>query len=76
MESVARDQILFADDPRVIGYYIDNELGWWNAALFKMTLEQAPSSKERQQAETCGAAFPEGGSILKENGNRPEIRLC
>ena len=24
-------------DPRVIGYYSDNELGWWNAILWKMT---------------------------------------
>src|SRR5262245_33145056 len=41
MDQVARDQILpLRDDPRVIGYYSDNEIGWWNAILFKMTLEQ------------------------------------
>jgi len=28
----------------VIGYYSDNEMGWWNAILFKMTLEQAPTA--------------------------------
>ncbi|MGF2075721.1 hypothetical protein, partial [Enterococcus casseliflavus] len=50
MESVAREQILsFRDDPRVIGYYSDNEVGWWNAILFKMTLEQAPTSGQRQR---------------------------
>ncbi len=50
MEQVARDQILpLRDDPRVIGYYSDNELGWWNATLFKMTLEQSPSSGQRQR---------------------------
>ena len=32
MEQVAREQILaLRDDPRVIGYYTDNEIGWWNA---------------------------------------------
>ena len=50
MENVAREQILpLRDDPRVIGYYSDNELGWWNATLWKMTLEQVPSSGQRQR---------------------------
>jgi hypothetical protein len=37
------------DDPRLLGYYSDNEMGWWNATLFKMTLEQAPASGQRQR---------------------------
>jgi len=50
MDEVAREQILpLRDDPRLIGYYSDNEIGWWNAILFKMTLEQAPTSTQRQQ---------------------------
>jgi hypothetical protein len=50
MDAVARDQILaLRDDPRVIGYYSDNEMGWWNAILFKMTLEQASTSGQRQR---------------------------
>jgi hypothetical protein len=50
MEQVARDQILaLRDDSRVIGYYTDNEIGWWNAILFKMTLEQVPASGQRQR---------------------------
>ncbi|HKS37731.1 MAG TPA: hypothetical protein VJW76_11115 [Verrucomicrobiae bacterium] len=50
MHQVARDQILpLRDDPRVIGYYSDNEMGWWNGILFKMTLEQAPTSGQRQR---------------------------
>src|SRR5262245_29426980 len=37
MDQVAREQILaLRDDPRVIGYYSDNEIGWWNAILLKM----------------------------------------
>ena len=36
-------------NPRVLGYYSDNELGWWNAILWKMTLEQPASSGQRQR---------------------------
>jgi len=50
MHQVARDQILpIRDDPRLLGFYSDNELGWWNATLFKMTLEHAPTSGQRQR---------------------------
>src|SRR5262245_23371749 len=50
MHKVAREQIVpLRDDPRVIGYYSDNEMGWWNATLFKMTLEHAPTSGQRQR---------------------------
>jgi hypothetical protein len=50
MEQIAREQILqVRDDPRLIGYYFDNELGWWNATLFKMTLEQSGSSGQRKR---------------------------
>ncbi len=50
MDEVARDQILAVrDDPRLLGYYSDNEMGWWNATLFKMTLEQAPTSGQRKR---------------------------
>jgi hypothetical protein len=50
MDRVAREQILaLRDDPRLMGYYSDNEIGWWNAILFKMTLDQAPASGQRQR---------------------------
>src|SRR5262249_10621598 len=50
MDQVAREKILpLRDNPRVIGYYSDNEIGWWNAILFKMTLEQSPTSGQRQR---------------------------
>jgi hypothetical protein len=50
MDAVAREQIVaLRDDPRLIGYYSDNEMGWWNAILFQMTLEQAPTSGQRQR---------------------------
>ncbi|HTL56154.1 MAG TPA: hypothetical protein VL361_10775 [Candidatus Limnocylindrales bacterium] len=50
MDAVARQYIVpLRDDPRVIGYYTDNEIGWWNAILFQMTLQQAPASGQRQR---------------------------
>jgi len=50
IEEVAQQTIgPLHDDPRVIGYYSDNEIGWWNAILWKMTLEQPASSGQRQQ---------------------------
>ena len=50
MDEVARDQILaLRDDPRLLGYYSDNEMGWWNAALFRLTLEQSPTSGQRRR---------------------------
>ena len=39
----------FRGDSRVIGYYSDNEIGWWNAILWKMALEQPPTSAQRQR---------------------------
>ena len=50
MDETAREQILrLRDHPRVIGYYSDNELGWWNAELWKMTLEHPSSSGQRRR---------------------------
>jgi len=40
-------QLALRDDPRLLGYYSDNEMGWWNSALFQLTLEQAPTSGQR-----------------------------
>jgi hypothetical protein len=48
MEQVARDQIMaLRDDPRLLGYYSDNEMGWWNIDLLHLTLKQSPSSGQR-----------------------------
>jgi hypothetical protein len=50
MDQIARGQILaIRDEPRLLGYYSDNEMGWWNDSLFKMTLEQAPTSGQRRK---------------------------
>src|SRR6185437_6629783 len=50
MHQVAREKILpVRDDPRLLGYYTDNEMGWWNAALLELTLKQPPTSGQRQR---------------------------
>ncbi|NWF88348.1 MAG: hypothetical protein HXY50_02690 [Ignavibacteriaceae bacterium] len=50
MDRIAKDRILkVKDSPNLIGYYSDNELGWWNAALWNMTLKDKPSSISRQK---------------------------
>ena len=50
MHKIAREQILpIRDDPRLLGYYTDNEMGWWNSALFRLTLKQSPGSGQRQR---------------------------
>jgi hypothetical protein len=50
MHQIARDQIVpLRDDPRLLGYYSDNEMGWWNSALFKLTLKQSATSGQRQR---------------------------
>jgi hypothetical protein len=50
LEEVASQNIgTLSGHPKVIGYYSDNELGWWNAILWKMTLEQPASSGQRQR---------------------------
>jgi hypothetical protein len=31
----------FRNDPKLLGYFIDNEVGWWNSALFIWYLDKA-----------------------------------
>lgn len=69
MHQVARDQILpLRDDPRLLGYYSDNEMGWWNSALLRLTLKQPPASGQKQRLmqllrETYHNEWPE---LLKD----------
>jgi hypothetical protein len=50
IDEVARQNIgVLSADSRVLGYYSDNELGWWNAILWKMTLAQPAASGQRQR---------------------------
>lgn len=50
MDAAARQAIAaLKDEPHLLGYYSDNEMGWWNATLWKMTLEQAPTSGQRSR---------------------------
>lgn len=51
MDKIARDAILpVRNDPHLVGYFTDNELGWWNGALFEYTLaKHKPTSTQRQK---------------------------
>lgn len=50
IDQVAREEILPVRDlPNLIGYYSDNELGWWNDALWQMTWDHKTTSGARQR---------------------------
>ncbi len=50
MDQLATERIdSLRDDPRVIGYFSDNELGWWNVTMWNMTLTQPSTSGQRQR---------------------------
>ncbi len=49
MEGAVKLRVLeVRDDPNLLGYFSDNELGWWNSEMFHMTLQQPASSGQRQ----------------------------
>jgi hypothetical protein len=89
MHQIARDQILpLRDDPRLLGYYSDNEMGWWNSALFKLTLKQPAASGQRQRlmqllretyhgdwAELLKDFEPEGAASFQELDHRGMLYL-
>jgi hypothetical protein len=48
VQALTRERIFRVRDyPRLLGFYSDNEMGWWNGALFKMTLEHPATSGQR-----------------------------
>ncbi|HEX3598703.1 MAG TPA: hypothetical protein VHU84_01100 [Lacipirellulaceae bacterium] len=50
IEELAEESIApLRGNPQVIGYYSDNELGWWNATMWKMALDQPATSGQRQR---------------------------
>lgn len=49
MDEVARKQILpLKDDPYLIGWFTDNELGWWDETQFGFFLKQPESNATRK----------------------------
>jgi hypothetical protein len=67
MDAVAKSKIVpVRGDPRLIGYYTDNELGWWNATLVKMGFEQPGSSGQRKRlVEVLRASYGGDWSRLR-----------
>jgi hypothetical protein len=50
IDELAKETIVpLGRDRRIIGYYSDNEIGWWNAILWKMAMEQPATSGQRQR---------------------------
>ncbi|MGV3614048.1 MAG: hypothetical protein ACO1SV_01815 [Fimbriimonas sp.] len=50
IDKAARDQIeRTKDDPYLVGYFSDNELGWWREALFLAYLKMEPKEPGRQR---------------------------
>lgn len=50
IEKAAKDQIeKIKDDPYLVGYFSDNELGWWREALFLAYLKMKPSAPGRKR---------------------------
>ncbi len=39
----------YKGDPRRIGYFSDNEIGWWNGPLFSAYTRYAPSNHTKQR---------------------------
>jgi hypothetical protein len=49
-DETARRQILpLRDNPHLLGYFSDNELGWWSDALFLHFIKQPKTNLTRQQ---------------------------
>jgi hypothetical protein len=50
IDELAKESVApWRGNQKVIGYYSDNEIGWWNAILWKMALEQPRTSGQRQR---------------------------
>ena len=48
-ESAKREILPLRDNPHLLGYFSDNELGWWSGALFLHFISQPKENVTRQQ---------------------------
>lgn len=69
MDGAARDQIpKFRDDPFLIGYFSDNELGWWDDTLFKFYLSLKSDAPGHRALVRClRKSYRDNMSALKED---------
>lgn len=50
IDRAAKDQIeKYKDDPYLVGYFTDNELGWWDGYLFRLYLEMPATAPGKQR---------------------------
>lgn len=63
---IAREGIApHRDDPRVIGYFSDNELGWWFGAMFEWAWRAGPEHGTRERLiALLRESYPEGWSAI------------
>lgn len=63
---IAREGIAYhRDDPRVIGYFSDNELGWWYGALFEWAWKAGPEHGTRDRLiALLRDTYPDGWAAL------------
>lgn len=49
MEAAVQAVSPYRGDPRRIGYFSDNEIGWWNGSLFLVYMAAQPQSQTKQR---------------------------
>ena len=58
IDDAARDQISrMASDPNLVGYFTDNELGWWDGYLFSSYLKFEPQAPGRRRLQSLIRRF-------------------
>ncbi|MBS1704560.1 MAG: hypothetical protein JST40_01695 [Armatimonadetes bacterium] len=67
MEKVAKDQIeSLGDKSKVIGYFSDNELGWWRPAMFAFVWKQDTPHTRKRVVEFLRNEYRDDWSKLTE----------
>jgi hypothetical protein len=58
IDDAARDQIAkLSKDPSLVGYFTDNELGWWDGYLFSSYLKFEPNAPGRRRLQSLIRRF-------------------
>lgn len=76
IEQAAKDQIVpLLDDPNLIGYFTDNELGWWDDTLFLSYLEMPASAPgKRRLVRLIREHYRDRWTALQEDWSTPDAR--
>jgi hypothetical protein len=67
-DAAARQVVLpRKDDPLLIGYYTDNELGWWDETVFLYHLKQPPTATRRALVDLLRRHYRQDFERLKRD---------